>query len=49
MLDIFKIRFLNMKNKLKKEFDFIYNFYKKSVIDIRQFLFILLKKLLNFI
>lgn len=48
MLDIFKIRFLNMKNKLKKEFDFIYNFYKKSVIDIRQFFIYIIKKAFKF-
>lgn len=48
MLDKFKIRFLNMKNKLRKKIDFIYNFYKKSIIDIRQFLIYIIKKALKF-
>ena len=48
MVDKFKIRFINMKNKLKKKFDFIYNFYKKSVIDIWRFFIYIIKKAFKF-
>lgn len=48
MLDKFKIRFLNMKKNLKEKIDFIYNFYKKSVIDIWKFFIYIIKKAFKF-